>query len=301
MKNISVLIFVALIVAVLVLCLFTFQVRETEVAVITQFGKVVNSINIPGLYKRWPSPINVVHKFDSRGHLYTRRTDETSTKGGDPIIVTSYVIWKIGDARKFLEKVVDKTGAEEQLESLLGHVQNEVIGRHYFSDFVNSDKSKIKFAKIEEEMLAGLSSQAADNYGIEVKMVGIKQLGVSEKVSDEVFARMTVERQRWAAAILADGEAEATKIKSGADRIKNGLLAVVKGEAKAIRGAGDAEAAKYYKDLEADPELAMFLDNIEAWKTILKEKSTVILGADTEPMKLFKGVPDIKPKEQENK
>ena len=92
MKNISVLIFVVLIVAVLVLCLFTFQVRETEVAVITQFGKVVNSIADPGLYKRWPSPINVVHKFDSRGHLYTRRTDETSTKGGDPIIVTSYVI-----------------------------------------------------------------------------------------------------------------------------------------------------------------------------------------------------------------
>ena len=32
-------------------------------------------------------------------------------------------------------------------------------------------------------------------------------------------------------------------------------------------------------------------------KKILKEKSTIILGAETDPMKLLRGIPDIKPKD----
>jgi len=71
----------------------------------------------------------------------------------------------------------------------------------------------------------------------------------------------------------------------------------VEAQAKAIRGEGDAEAAKYYKLLEADPEFAMFLRNLEALGKILKEKSTIVLGAESEPIKLLKGIPDIKPKD----
>jgi hypothetical protein len=46
--------------------------------------------------------------------------------------------------------------------------------------------------------------------------------------------------------------------------------------------------------LEADPELAMFLRDLEALRTILKERSTIVLGTDTEPMQLLKGIPDMK-------
>jgi hypothetical protein len=51
-------------------------------------------------------------------------------------------------------------------------------------------------------------------------------------------------------------------------------------EAKAIRGAGDAEAAKYSNMLEEDPELAMFLRDVDALKKILGEKSSIILDED---------------------
>jgi len=42
--------------------------------------------------------------------------------------------------------------------------------------------------------------------------------------------------------------------------------------------------------LESAPKLAMFLRNIEALKEILENETTIILGADTEPMKLLRGI-----------
>lgn len=293
MKNVSVLTLVVLIIVVLGLFFVSFQVRETEIAIVTTFGKPTKSIDEPGLKFRYPAPIQAVYKFDSRNNLFEGIMEETTTRGGEPIIITSYVVWKIGDPLKFLESVRDKKGAEEHLRSLLRNIQNEVVGQFYFSEFVNADKSKIKFEVVEQMMADGLKEQAIADYGIEINAVGIKQLGVSEKVTQDVFARMSADRQRKIEETIAQGNAEATKIRTDAESKKTELLAIVESEAKSIKGSGDAEAAKYYKLLEADEDLAMFLRDIEALKTILKEKSTIVLGAETEPIKLLKGVPDI--------
>lgn len=296
MKNLSVLVLVLVIAAVLTVYLFSFQVRETEVALVTRFGEPIRTLEEPGIYRKWPEPINVVYKFDSRSRLYERVLDETTTLGGEPIIVASYVVWKIGDPGVFLESVRDVAGAEKQLKTLLGNTQNTVIGEHSFSDFVNSDPSKIKFEEIEREMHESLKDHAMKEYGIEIRSVGIKQLKISEKATEAVFARMSADRDRKTKAILAEGIAEATRISTDAERKRTELLAIVESQAKSIRGSGDAEAAEYYKELEADPELAMFLRDLEALKKILKNKTTIVLGADTKPIELLKGIPDIKPK-----
>ena len=299
MKNIWIFIIVILVIVISVLMLFSFQVRETEVVLVTTFGKATRTETEPGLkFFKWPRPINVVHRFDSRYQLYESQQEETNTKGGEPIIVTSYVVWKVGDPLKFLNAVQDKTGAENNIKGLLRNTQNSVIGRHYFSEFINSDPDKIKFTKIEEEMRQAIAEHALNEYGIDIKLVGIKQLGVDKEVTKDVFKRMEADRERKTNKILADGKAEADKIRAEADAMKAILEAIAEAEAKAIRGAGDAEAARYYEMLEEDPELAMFLRDIDALKKILEEKSTIILGADTEPVKLLRGIPDIKPKQQ---
>lgn len=299
MKNIWIFVIVILVIVISIMMLFSFKVRETEVVLVTTFGRATRTETEPGLkFFKWPRPINVVHKFDSRYQLYESRQEETNTKGGEPIIVTSYVVWKVGDPLKFLNAVQDKTGAENNIKGLLRNTQNSVIGRHYFSEFVNSDPQKIKFAEIEEEMRQAIDEHALNEYGIDIKLVGIKQLGVDKEVTKDVFKRMEADRERKTNKILADGKAEADKIRAEADAMKAILEAIAEAEAKDIRGAGDAEAAKYYEMLEEDPELAMFLRDVEALKKILEEKSTIILGADTEPVKLLRGIPDIKPKQE---
>jgi modulator of FtsH protease HflC len=294
MKNISVMIIVVILVAILGLTLFSFQVRQTEKALVMQFGKHVRTIKEPGWHFKWPVPIQVVYKFDSRSHLYQRKIEETTTAGGDSIIVTSYVVWRVGDPLKFYQSVVDQPAAEKKLGDLLGGSQNTTIGKYAFSDFVNSDPTLIRFEKIESDMLASIQPKAAE-LGIDVQTAGIKQLAIPEKATQQVFDRMKAERQQKTDAILKEGDATAKKITSDAESKRTELLAVVEAQAKAIRGQGDAEAAKYYQMLDADPQLAIFLRDIDALKKVLKERTTIVLGADSDPIQLLKKIPDLKP------
>ena len=295
MKSIWTIVFILVVVGILALSAVSFQVRETETVIVTRFGEPVRPITEPGFKMKFPAPIEVVHRFDSRSRLFEATTRETPTAGGEPIIVQSYLIWRIQEPEKFLVSVKDVENAENKIKSQLQDAQNSVIGRHYFSEFVNTDPSKIQFEQIENEITAMIQAEALDKYGIEIRSVGIKRLKISKEVTEKVFERMKADRNRKTQSILAEGNAEAERIKSDAEAKQKELLAVADSQAKAIRGAGDAEAARYYKMLEADPDLAIFLRNIEALKEILKERSTIILGVETEPVKYLKGIPDIQP------
>jgi membrane protease subunit HflC len=295
MKNFWVFLSVLIVVTVLVVFAVVFQVRETETVIVTRFGKPIRPITTPGLYKKFPLPIDRVHRFDSRSRLYEGVLEETNTAGNEPIIVNSYVVWRIADPERYLTAVQDIRSAEDKLRSLLRNTQNSVIGRHYFSEFVNTNPDQIKFEQIETEMRNEIADHAMTQYGIEIKTVGIKRLMISEKVTEKVFERMKADRKRRTESILAAGNSEAEGIRSDALAKQKELLAVAESQAKAIRGAGDAEAAKYYQMLEADPQLAMFLRDVEALRKILKERSTIVLGVETEPIQLLKGLPDLEP------
>jgi len=297
MRNVWIVIFVLLIAAVLLLYLVTFQVRETESAIVTRFERPRGeAITEPGLYWKWPSPIEAVHKFDSRLRIFDGVLEETTTKGGDPITVVSYIVWKVGDPMKMFTQKVDP---EMQLMDLLRNKQNATIGRHYFDEFVNQDPSKIKFDEIEQEMKEAIAEVASEKYGISVASVGIKQLKVGEDNTRKAFDQMRAERNSKATAIRTEGSSLAKKITSDAESKRTELLAATKARAKQIRGQGDAEAAKYYKLLETDPQFAMFLRDIEALKEMLKERTTIVLSTDVEPLNLLREIPKIMPKAEQ--
>ncbi len=297
MKNLGVLFFVIFIAVCLVLFLVSFQVRETEVAIVTTWGKPGEAITEPGWKFKWPIPIEKEYKFDSRPRMYAGVQEETTTRGGEPIIVDTYVMWKISDARKFLEAAGTYDKAEQLLSTELRNAQNSVVGEYYFDDFVNSDPNKIKIDAVEEKMIGALNNSTVYSYGIDVLTVGISRLKVPENVTESVFARMREDRNRKKQAIINEGLAEANKIKSEAEEIRSKLLAAADMRAKAIRGEGDAEAARYYKMLEADPEFAIFLRDLEALKKILAEKTTIILDQNSDPIKLLKSIPKLEPAE----
>jgi len=299
MKNIVIAIFIVLLISILALLLFFFQVRETELALKATFGSVSSEDQItkPGVYFRWPFPIQQIHKFDSRMRVLENVMCETTTKGAVPIIVNTYVVWRIAEPLAFFNAVETLAEAESKLRSRISNTQNKVIGQHLFSEFVNSDPTKIKLEQIEDEMLTDLKQSIRNDYGIEIRTIGIKQLKISEDVTEKVFARMRAARNRKTEATIAQGQAQATKIKTDADSKKTELLAAAEAMAKTIRGKGDAEAAKYYKLLEADQDLAMFLRDIEALKKILAEKTTVVVSTKTAPFKLLEEMPDLKPAE----
>src|SRR5688572_7465134 len=179
--------------------LFTFQVRQTEVVLVTTFAKPSpEPITQPGLYFKWPLPIQKVYRFDKRVHSLEDTFEQMLTHDGNNINASVYVGWTIARPREFFNSFPAGTpaAAEPQLKGAVRLAKQAVIGQHSFSDFVSSDPKQAKFAQIEKEIFDNIKQAALDRYGIDVKFVGIKRLGLPESVTQKVFDRMTQERQR---------------------------------------------------------------------------------------------------------
>ena len=290
--------------------LFTFQVRETEVAIKTRFGKAVLYDDLyvegdtlpdgkavgdvklkadigPGFHFRLPWPVHDVHIFDNRIQSSEWTFEETGTKEGKPILIKVFVTWKISDALKFFNSFSgDLAKANEVLEGKVRSAQNAVIGKYAFNNLVTTNAEDLKLDAIEVDMKDRVGADSADN-GIEVIMVGIKRLGIPESVTSAVFERMKAERQARIQEIEAEGERQAKTIKAEADLEANKILAQARGQAIQISGEAEAEAAKYYEVFKQNPELANFLFNRKALEGLLKENATLILDPNTPPFNLL--------------
>jgi modulator of FtsH protease HflC len=275
--------------SVFVLVLILFTLREGEAAVVTTFGKPERALVEPGLYMRWPWPVQKVHRLDHRVHTLEGTFEQTLTGDGKTIIVTAYAGWRIADPVLFLERVGSAAEAERNLNGLISNYKNAVFGRYPFSALVNTDPDALRFERIEAEILAAVAPEARARYGIETSFLGIQRLALPEAITEKVFERMRAERENIAERARAEGEGEAIRIRAEADSEREKILAGAEARAKRIRAEGDAEAARFYRVFEENPELAIFLRKLEVLEESLRERSTVILGPDTEPFDLLEG------------
>lgn len=291
MKRIRFSIVVAVVVVVgLLLRLFTYQVRETEVVVKTFFGGDPQAITRPGLKSRWPWPVNSVNRFDGRLQISEGALGETSTRDGFNIVVSSTVGWKISDPVTFLKSTEGSMKiAEGRLLDRMANHQNSVLGRHPFSDLVSIEEKNLRFDEMEEEMTELLRVDASDEYGVKIAFVRITNLALPEEVTNKVFDRMRQERARIAKKTRAEGEGKARDIRARAESEKQIMLALAEGEAARIKGKGDAKAAEHYRVFAENGDLAIFLRKLESAKKTLKDRTTIILDAEHSPYDIFRG------------
>lgn len=283
-----------LLILIVALLLFVFQVRQSEVVVITTFGKPTRQIKDPGAYLKWPWPIQSVHRFDQRVQNFEDKFSEGLTFDNFNLLSSVYVGWKITNARVFYPKFAATTTpiaeAEKVLERLLSNAKAAVIGKHPLSDFLSPADVGNRFTEIEDEILAAMRSELlANDYGIEIRFLRLKRLGLPETVTQSVFERMTSERQVLTSKSQFEGEAEAQKIRSEADRRAAEILAAADGQATQIRGKGEAEAAKSLEVFQQHPELANFIFRLNALEGALKDRSILIFDQQTPPFDLFRG------------
>jgi membrane protease subunit HflC len=291
-RNLFTIVIGAVLVVIFVLLLFVFQVRQSEVAVVTTFGKPT-SIAGPGPHLKWPWPIQKVYKFDQRVQNFEDKFSEPLTADNITLLVSVYVGWRISDAADFFPKFAGGSvpAAQRMLESMLRSAKSAVVGKHPLADFVNADPKQLKFDTIEAEIRQVVQSQLQTNScGIEIAFLGIKKLGLPENVTQTVFERMTSERQILISRSENEGNAEAKKIRAAADRQAAETIANAEAAATGIRGEGEAEAAKTLPVFQQNPELANYLLRIDALQQSLNQRATLIFDERTPPFDLFRGI-----------
>jgi modulator of FtsH protease HflC len=290
-RNLITILTAAVLVIIFVLLLFTFQVRQSQVAVVTTFGRTTGVYH-PGLHLRWPWPIQQVYKFDQRTQTFTDKLREALTKDNITLLTSVYVGWKISNPTNFLNSFPNGSieAAQSQLESIVTSAKMSEVGSNSLSEFVNTDPTQLKFDQIQSNIESIVQTELETNdYGIHVEFLGFAKLGLPETVTEAVFARMKSERQVLISQAQNEGKAEAIKIKANANRQASETLADAAAQAKRIEGQGVAEAAKTLPIFQEDPELAVFMLRIKALQESLNQKSILIFDQRTPPFDLFNG------------
>lgn len=261
------------------LLMFVYQVRTTEVAVVTTFGKPTDQKSDPGPYfQLWP--VQKVYKLDKRIRNLESGEQESTTSDNYGVLITCYAGWAVDNAGEFFPRFDrgSHSAASVKLGEMLRNAQKQVIGKHPLQDFINLDSTKLKFDQIEQEIFTVLRDQCKNqNYGIDVRFVHIKRFNLPQSNTETVLARMASERQNLVTKIQSEGIAKAAAVRNSAETDAQSMISQANSTALAIRGEGDAQAARLLAEFEKNPELAKLLLDIGALEGLLKNKTTLFM------------------------
>ena len=165
MKNLGTILAAVFLTVGLVLYMCTFQVRFTEVAIVKTWNKpAAKPLENPGLYFKWPRPIQTVVLYDKRIRVLEDRTEETRTVDGKNLLLTTFTLWRIADPSKFHTNFPDGIEeGEKKLRTTVVTHKHAVTGQRTFSEFVSTDSNKRKVREIEDEIRVAVARDAADN------------------------------------------------------------------------------------------------------------------------------------------
>lgn len=273
--------------AVIVLVGFSsvYMVNETERAIKLRFGEIIEDDIQPGIHLKVPMVDNV-KKFDARILTLDARPERFLTAGKKFLIVDSFVKWRIENVRDFYKAT---SGDRWRAASLLANLVNDGIR----AEFANRTVQEVVSGERDELMvhLTGiLNEQSESQYGIKILDTRVKGIDLPEDLMNNVYRRMSAERQREARELRSQGKELAEGIRADADRQKTVLVANAYKEAEVTRGGGDARAAGIYaKAFNRDPEFYAFTRSLKAYEeTFNGQEDVLLLKPDSDFFKYMK-------------
>ena len=291
MRNLPSVLAALALLAVLMLYMCTYQVRFNEVAIVKTFGKADALTDVqrePGLYARWPFPIQRVDKFDTRIRVLEDTIEETPTRDSKNLVVTTFTGWTIDDPYKFLVRYQTVKEAEDALRAKIRSHKKAVVGKHDFSEFVSTDPAERRLHEIEREMEAAFAGEALAQFGVKTHVFGIKRLGLPQAVTKDIFENMKKLEENKAENYRTEGEAKAAEIVAEATAARERIMAVARRKADEIRNDGQRRVGEIYAAFTEHQDLRIFLDKLKALEELCKERITLILDTEIAPVDVFK-------------
>ena len=279
MKPNAFIIGLALVIALASMSMFT--VHVTQSAVLLELQKPKEIITEPGLYFKIPF-IQKIRYFSKQLLDNDSPPAEVITRDKKNLLIDNFSLWRITDPLKFLETVRSVNGARARLDDIVYSELRVEIGTHDLHAAVTESRETI-MAKITKE-----ANVKAGEYGIELADVRIKRIDLPPEIANSIFNRMRTERERIAKEYRSEGNEESTKIRATTDKEKTILIAEAYKQEQTVRGKGDAKAIKIYADaLQKDPKFYAFIRSMEAYKTSLKNDTTILMTEDSDFLKFL--------------
>lgn len=314
MRNIKLLIYLALLVFSLILIIETvYAVKETEQVVITQFGKPVGKAKIkPGLKIKVPF-IQKANFFEKRYMEWDGDPNQVPTKDKKFIFVEAYARWQITDPLQFFKRLTNERGALSRLDDIIDGETRDYIANHDLEEAVRSSNrvpvpsgsigeevgdtlSDIQVGRLKiQELILESANQKASDLGIVILDFRLKRLNYVEEVRTQVYERMKSERFRIAEKFRSEGQGESSRINGEKERDLKTIQSEAFRKAEVIMGQADARAASVYAgayNQSADARnLYSFVKSMETFENTFDSTTTVVLSTKSE---LYKYLIDLK-------
>jgi membrane protease subunit HflC len=274
----------ALIAVALVISGALFTVDQRQNALVFQLGEVKEIITKPGLNFKWPL-IQNVRFFDMRILSYDDAEPlRFITSEKKPVLVDSYVKWRIIDVRQFYVSVQgDEFRAATRLRQTISNLLQAEFGRRTVHDVVSGARDEIM------DEVRAKADKDLGRIGVAIIDVRLKRVDFPQEVSQSVYGRMQAERKRIANEQRSEGAAEAERIRADADKQREVILANAYRDAQRVKGEGDAKAAgTYAKAFSQNAEFYAFYRRMEAYRdTFRGNKDLMLIEPNSDFLRYF--------------
>ncbi|MEI6414285.1 MAG: protease modulator HflC [Pseudomonadota bacterium] len=253
-----------------VFLLFTFRVKEGEIALKLRLGEIIATDYDPGLHWRIPLYHNV-ERFNSRLRILDFNPERFLTIEKKDVIVDSFAKWRVKDASQYYRATgFDVAKTARLLSERISTRLRDEFGRRKIQEVISGERGDVLDVKE--------AARLVEDLGIELIDVRVKQIDLPAEVSDSVYERMRAERGRAARDLRGRGAEAAERIRAEADRERVVTLAEGTRQAETLRGEGDAKAAEIYATaFKQNPEFYSFYRSMKAYNTTFSGSNGVLV------------------------
>ena len=300
------------IVALVVIGGSMYTVRETDVVILTQFGRQIGTpVTEAGLHWKLPF-IQSVNRIEKRLLEWDGPVSEMPTKDKTYISVEAFARWKIQDPALYFVSLSDERRAQSRLDDIIGSEIRIAVARHELIEIVRSDKAR-KLTETVDKEFAGSAAELpriergrreierdilkeaapkVKSLGIELLDVRLKRVNYNSQVIERIHQRMISERTQIAQGYRSEGEGKAAGITGKKDRDLREIESTAYRKVQEIQGTADAEATRIYAEaFNKSPqavEFYGFVKTMETYKKILLGDTSIVLSTDSELFRLLK-------------
>lgn len=277
----------ALVVIAIVVNSSLFTVYQTQRVLIAQFGKVVNTIESPGLHAKIPFVQDVI-TFDRRLLNVELPGEEVILGDQRRLIVDSFTVFRITDPLKFYQAVGPNPDAiKGRLNSIVTSSLRRVMGKNSLLDVLSADRERI-MSTIREQVNTDMA-----NFGVSIEDVRIRRADLPVENTQAILTRMQSERQRIAAQARAEGAEASARIKADAELERTVLLADARATSDKLRGEGEAEATRRYAEaFNKDPKFFGIWRTLQAYRDVFDAGGArLVLTPDNEFLHYLQAAP----------
>jgi modulator of FtsH protease HflC len=299
--------------AVILIGASTYTVRETEQAILTQFGEPRGGVvSDPGLHWKLPF-IQTVNRFDKRWLEWDGDADEMPTKEKTYIWVDSYARWRISDAMQFFKSVGDERTAQSRLDDIIDGETRNVIASFDLAEVVRLSNRPLPQNLSESDAVAasggaeaapepttldqkittgrdGLTKlilekaqRAMPQYGIELVDIQFQRVNYTSSVEEKIFQRMVSERKRIAELYRSQGKGESARIRGETERELKQIESEAYRKVQEVKGEADARATALYADAHnRDPDLYRLVKSLESYEKSVDADTVLILSTESD-------------------